>query len=98
MDLELVKWLGTLGVGGALAAFMFYFYRQDVRTYTDQWRGQSDQLISVVKENTSTATHLIVAIDNLGVATKDASAAAAKAAMVAEAAAAAAAAAAHLKP
>ena len=53
MDTEFLKWLSTLGVGGAIAGFMFLFYRRDVKAYTELWRGQSDQLIAVVKENTA---------------------------------------------
>ena len=65
MDAEFVKWLATLGVGGVLAAFMFHFYRRDVRTYTDQWRGQSAMLLEVIKENTASNTKLITVIDAL---------------------------------
>ena len=50
MDTELAQWLGTLGVGGVLAAFMFHFYRKDVKQYTDLWKGQSELLVGVVKE------------------------------------------------
>ena len=56
MDSEFAKYLATLGVGGILAAFMFQFYRKDVKQYTELWRGQSEQLIQVVKENTVAIT------------------------------------------
>lgn len=65
MDAEFVKWFATLGVGGILAAFMFHFYRKDVKTYTDQWRGQSDALISVVKEITAAVTEMNVTMKAL---------------------------------
>ena len=58
MDGEFVKWFATLGVGGVLAGLMFVFYRKDVKLYTDQWRGQSDQLMNVVKDNTEAITAL----------------------------------------
>lgn len=50
MDAEFARWLTTLGVGGVLAAFMFWFYRKDVKSYTELWKTQSEQLIVVVKE------------------------------------------------
>lgn len=56
MDTDFLQWLSTLGVGGVLAAFMFYFYRKDVRHYTDLWKGQSEALMQVVKENTIAIT------------------------------------------
>jgi len=56
MDTEFIKYLSTLGLGGILAAFMFHFYRKDVERYTELWRGQSEQLIQVVKENTTAIT------------------------------------------
>jgi hypothetical protein len=65
VDNEFIKWFATLGVGGVLAAFMFHFYRKDVRQYTDQWRGQSELLIGVIKENTSVLTRLVTVIDAL---------------------------------
>ena len=65
MDVEFLKWLATLGVGGVLAGFIFHFYRKDVRAYTEQWRGQSELLVTVVKENTSSNTKLVTVIDAL---------------------------------
>jgi len=65
MDPEFVKWLATLGVGGVLAGFMFHFYRKDVRQFTDLWRGQSEALMLIVKENTSSNTKLTTMIDAL---------------------------------
>lgn len=58
MDLATSQWFATLGVGGVLAGMMFVFYRRDVRRYTDEWRGQSEMLIEVVKENTAAITAL----------------------------------------
>lgn len=51
-----LRWVTTLGVGGVLAAFMFYFYRKDVRQYTELWKAQSEALMQVVKENTQAHT------------------------------------------
>jgi hypothetical protein len=64
-DGEFAQWLLTLGVGGVLAGFMFFFYRKDVRQYTDLWKDQSSVLIGVVKENTASNTKLISMIDTL---------------------------------
>jgi len=65
VDTEFLKWFATLGVGGVLAAFMFFFYRKDVKQYTDLWKGQSEVLIVVVKDNTASNTKLVTVIDAL---------------------------------
>jgi hypothetical protein len=62
---EFAKWLITLGVGGVLAAFMFVFYRKDVKQYTELWKTSSDQLIQIVKENTGSNTRLIALLENM---------------------------------
>lgn len=64
MDSEFTKWLVTLGVGGVLAGFMFMFYRKDVKQYTELWKMATDQLITVVKENTVSNTKLISMIES----------------------------------
>jgi hypothetical protein len=64
VDAEFTKWLVTLGVGGILAAFMFTFYRKDVKQYTELWRTTAEQLMGVVKENTASNTKLIALIEN----------------------------------
>lgn len=56
MDNATLQWFSTLGVGGALAGLMFLFYRKDVRSFTELWKFQSDQLMQVVKENTTAVT------------------------------------------
>lgn len=65
IDDEFVKWLTTLGIGGILAAFMFTFYRKDVKQYTELWKASTDQLISVVKENTASNIKLITMLENI---------------------------------
>ena len=64
LDLEFTKWLVTLGVGGVLAAFMFTFYRKDIKQYTELWKSATDQLMSVVKDNTMSNAKLISLIEN----------------------------------
>ena len=56
MDLEFVKWVATLGVGGVLAGMMFFVYRKDSKEAQSRWQGQSEMLMQVVKENTEAFT------------------------------------------
>lgn len=56
MDDTLVRYLAQLGVGGAFAGLLLVFYRKDVQHYTDLWRGQSEMVVTVVKENTAAFT------------------------------------------
>ena len=64
VDTEFVKWLATLGIGGVLAGFMFVFYRKDIRQYTELWKLASEQLTTIVKENTASNTKLISLIES----------------------------------
>lgn len=64
VDSEFTKWLVTLGVGGVLAAFMFTFYRKDVKQYTELWKLSTEMLIGVIKESTASTTRLIALIEN----------------------------------
>lgn len=63
-DPEFYKWLASLGVGGLLGAFMFMFYRKDVKQYTELWKMATDQFMSIVKENTASNAKLISLIEN----------------------------------
>lgn len=54
--MDFTQWLVQLGTGGAVAALIFWFYRRDVRTYTELWKDTSTQLMQVVKENTAAST------------------------------------------
>ena len=58
-NLEFMKWLATLGVGGVLAGVMFMFYRKDIKQYTELWKSTTDSLMLIVKENTASNTKLI---------------------------------------
>ncbi len=53
MDHEFIKYLSTLGVGGLIAGLMFLVYRKDMKTYSEQWRGQAEILVQVVRENST---------------------------------------------
>lgn len=65
MDMEFVKWLASLGVGGVIAALIFSFYRKDVRAITELWRTQTELLTRVVTENTASNVRLTVVIESL---------------------------------
>jgi hypothetical protein len=56
MDVEFLKYLSTLGVGGLIAGLMFMVYRKDMAQYAAQWKGQSEALLQVVKENSAAIT------------------------------------------
>lgn len=59
MDAETLKFFVSLGVGGILAGFMFMVYRKDMKINAEAWKGQSEMLITIVKENTAAITALI---------------------------------------
>lgn len=65
MDVEFLKWLGTLGIGGVLAGFIFAFYRKDIKQYTELWKTTSELLMKIVSENTASNTRLCETLDNL---------------------------------
>lgn len=59
-DAEFLKFLVQLGVGGSIAGIIFFFYRKDVRSYTDLWQAQTARsdaqvaaMIKVVAENSA---------------------------------------------
>ena len=58
-DAEMFKMLAPLGVGGVLAAIIFGMYRKDAREWQESWKGQSQMLLQVVKENTAAVTSLV---------------------------------------
>ncbi len=57
--------LPQLGIGGLVAGLIFFFYRKDVKQYTELWKTTSEQLIAVIKENTASNTRMIVLLDAL---------------------------------
>ncbi len=61
---EFVKWLVTLGVGGILAGFMFVFYRKDMKSYTELWKGATDLLVLTIIKNTESNVKLITMLEN----------------------------------
>lgn len=65
MDLEFFKWLVAQGVGVTLAGLIFFFYRKDALQYTELYRSTSDQLMTVVKENTQAITENTAVVQSL---------------------------------
>lgn len=53
---EFARWLASLGVGGVLGAFIFMFYRKDVKQFTELWQAQTTLLTTVVRDNTVATT------------------------------------------
>lgn len=64
-DAEMFKMLAPLGVGGVLAAIIFGMYRKDAREWQESWKGQSQMLLQVVKENTGAITALVEKIEQM---------------------------------
>lgn len=60
---EFIQWLATLGIGGVLAGFMFMFYRKDIKLYAELWKSATEQLITIVKDNTSSITRLVTLME-----------------------------------
>lgn len=72
MDQKQIEWFATLGVGGIVAAFMFMYYRRDVKYYTDLWKDQAnqnraviEQMLGVIRDNTAALTKLVAVVDSL---------------------------------
>lgn len=63
LDAETLKLVATLGVGGVLAWGMFSVYRKDSLAWQSAWKGQSEMLVQVVKENTAAITALVTKLD-----------------------------------
>ena len=61
---ELTKFLVSLGVGGAIAALVLSFYRKDIKQFAELFRITTEQLITVIKENTASNTKLIALIES----------------------------------
>jgi hypothetical protein len=66
MDAEFGKWLGTLGVGGAIAGILAMFYHRLAQSHaasyvelTERWEKIVDRLDLLVRENTVAFTQSI---------------------------------------
>lgn len=72
MEQKQIEWFATLGVGGIVAAFMFMYYRRDVKYYTELWKEQAEsnrevikQMLGVIRDNTEALTKLVSVVDSL---------------------------------
>lgn len=63
-ELEALKYLGPLGVGGVLAFVMFQAYRRDATKWAEQETRRGDTMTQVVIANTQAITELIVTLRN----------------------------------
>ena len=65
MDNDVTKLSLSQGGFAVALVLLFHFYRKDLRGYVNLWKGQSEALIEVVKENTASNTQLITIIHAL---------------------------------
>jgi len=56
----------TLGVGGALAGIMFFFYRQDRKDNESRWVEIAKDFKTLIQENTQAVTSLRASMDRAG--------------------------------
>lgn len=59
MDSEFIKWLAGMGGNGVIAALIFWFYRRDVRSYTELWEKTTAMLQATIKESQVAYTVLV---------------------------------------
>jgi hypothetical protein len=72
-DLETIKTLSALGVGGIVASLIFVFYRQDflreredAHDERERQERREDRLLQVIERNAAASERLAVTIDRLG--------------------------------
>ena len=78
IDIDTIKTLSALGVGGILASLIFVFYRQDflrerdgARVERDRQDKREDRLLQVIERNAAASERLAVTIDKLGTTITD---------------------------
>jgi hypothetical protein len=72
MDAEFVKFLGTLGVGGAIAGVLAVFYHRLAESHaknwhevTERWEKMTDDFREIVHENTVIFTKVLEALQQM---------------------------------
>jgi hypothetical protein len=72
-DLDLIKTLSPLGVGGLLAVVIFVFYRLDFlrerqnhKVECDRQARREERLLDMIERNAAASERLAVTIENLG--------------------------------
>ena len=72
-DLDLIKTLSPLGVGGLLAIVIFIFYRLDFlrerknhQAERDRQEKREERLFDIIERNAAASERLAVTIENLG--------------------------------
>jgi hypothetical protein len=63
MDQEFMRFLASLGVGGALAAFIYYYQRKDAIRHAEEWKGQAQLFSQLVVNNTIAMTKVVESSD-----------------------------------
>ena len=73
IDIDTIKTLSALGVGGIVASLIFVFYRQDflreregARNDRERQEKREDRLLQVIERNAAASERLAVTIDKLG--------------------------------
>lgn len=62
---QLLPFAASLGVGGILALAMFLIHRKDMQEHIEKWRGQSEILVTVVRENSTVIAKLTEKLDRV---------------------------------
>lgn len=57
-----MKFFATLGMGGSLAGFIYYYQRKDSIRHAEEWRGQAALLMGIVASNTTAVVKCVEAI------------------------------------
>jgi len=65
IDVEFSKYLASLGVGGSMAALLFFFYRRDVKQFTELWQASTKELLAVVREVISVMRENTLVLESL---------------------------------
>lgn len=59
---ELAQFVMSHGFEGSLAAILFWFYRKDIRSYTELWKETSSALLVALKDSSNAQRDVAVAM------------------------------------